>query len=147
MAAAAFAWLSGLTAPAQMVTALLVSAFGVAFCDVITDAVMVENGQTLDKELTDQGKEPVWVKKFQSTQWLCASIASLVAAFIGSRLCVWFPAHQAVHIAALVVMIAPISVMVVAWFFIKEQKAKINLPELKTTARGYTSVFKSKAIW
>ena len=45
LAASGFLWLTDLTAPNMIVVALFLTALGIAFSDVLVDALMVENGQ------------------------------------------------------------------------------------------------------
>lgn len=146
MAACGFFWLTGLNDPGTIVTALMITAFGTAFCDVITDAVMVEQGQKADAELTKTGKEPIYVKKFQSIQWFWASVASMVTAFLGSRIAHHFGPAAGLHVAAMVCMFAPLTVMVATWFLVKDEKVKVSKESFKSTTSGYLSVFKSKPL-
>jgi MFS family permease len=146
MAACGFFWLTGLNDPKTIVIALMITAFGTAFCDVITDAVMVENGQKADADLVKNGQEPKWTKKFQSIQWFWASVASMLTAFLGSRIAHHFGAAAGLHVAALVCAFAPLCVMVATWFLVTDEKVQVSKEQFKNTTGGYLSVFKSKPI-
>jgi len=136
VAAAAFLWLTGLNAPGQIVTAMLLTAFGTAASDVLCDAVMVESGQAND--LT---------KQFQATQWLWFNVAAIGTAWAGGYLCDHLSPTSALHTAAMISMFAPIAVMIGTFVLVKEKKAKVNVDQLKSTGKSFLSVFKSKTLW
>lgn len=140
LAAAGFAWLTGLTAAHQIVAALLITAFGTAASDVIIDAVMVENG-----------KEFGMTAKFQSAQWLWISMASVCTSLGGGYLCTIFEPGTALHIAAWIVLLSPLSVMVASWLILREDKVGTNFQDLKAqgrnTARSLREAFRSKTLW
>ncbi|HEY9871733.1 MAG TPA: MFS transporter, partial [Candidatus Obscuribacterales bacterium] len=136
VAAAGFLWLTGLTEPGQIVTAMLLTAFGTASSDVLVDAVMVENGQATDM-----------TKQFQATQWMWFNIAAIGTAWFGGYLCEHLSPTSALHTAAMITMFAPIAVMTATFFLVKEKKSQVNLEQLKSTGKGFLSVFKSKTLW
>lgn len=136
LAAAGFLWLFGLTNPVTVVTALMLTAFGTAASDVIIDAVMVENG-----------KKTGMTAKFQSVQWLWINIASVGTSLFGGWLCSVFEPGTALHIAAIIAMCAPLSVMVASWFIVREEKSPINVAEMKATTKSLWSGFRSKTLW
>lgn len=136
VAALGFLWLTGLTAPGQIVTAMLLTAFGTASSDVLVDAVMVENGQ-----------ETGMTKQFQATQWLWFYIAAVGTAWFGGFLSQHLSPTSALHTAALITMLAPIAVMTATFFLVREKKSQVNLEQLKSTGRSFLSVFKSKTLW
>ncbi len=122
VASLGFLWLSGLTSPAMIVWAMIMTAFGTAASDVIVDALMVEKGKTLNA-----------TGRFQSVQWFWFYIAAIGTSLLGGYLCSVFEPSKALHIAALVTMAAPISVLIASWFIVKEDKAKVNLTGLRQT--------------
>lgn len=136
VAAGGFLWLTGLTEPGQIVTAMLLTAFGTAASDVLVDAVMVENGQATDM-----------TKQFQATQWMWFNIAAIGTAWFGGYLCQTLSPTSALHTAAMITMFAPIAVMTATSFLVKEKKSKVNLEQLKSTGKGFLSVFKSRTLW
>lgn len=122
IAALGFLWLSGLTAPAMIVTAMMLTAFGTAASDVIVDALMVEKGKALNA-----------TGRFQSVQWFWFYVAAIGTSLLGGYLCGIFTPGKALSIAAMITCLAPLTVLVVSWFIIKEEKAKVNLTGLKQT--------------
>lgn len=136
LAAAGFLWLFGLTNPATVVIALMLTAFGTAASDVIIDAVMVENG-----------KKTGMTAKFQSVQWLWINLASVGTSLLGGYLCTLFTPGTALHIAAIIALFAPLSVMVASWLIVQEDKSTVNIADLKATTASLVSSFKSKTLW
>jgi MFS family permease len=122
IAALGFLWLSGLTAPAMIVTAMMLTAFGTAASDVIVDALMVEKGKALNA-----------TGRFQSVQWFWFYVAAIGTSLVGGYLCSIFTPTKALSIAAMITGLAPLSVLTASWFIIKEEKAAVNLKGLKQT--------------
>lgn len=122
LASLGFLWLSGLTTPNLIVWAMLLTAFGTAASDVIVDALMVEKGKALNA-----------TGRFQSVQWFWFYVAAIGTSLVGGYLCTVFAPATALHVAALITVAAPLSVMIASWFIVKEEKAQVNLGGLKET--------------
>lgn len=122
VASLGFLWLTGLTSPTLIVWAMMLTAFGTASSDVIVDALMVEKGKSLNA-----------TGRFQSVQWFWFYIAAIGTSLLGGYLCSVFAPAKALHIAAMITMLAPLTVIVASWLVIKEQKASVNLLGLKQT--------------
>lgn len=135
MAALGFLWLSGLTEPTAVVTALMLTAVGTAASDVIIDALMVENGQRT-------GLTAV----FQSIQWLWISFASIVSALVGGYLAQTVAPGTALHVAALITMLAPLAVMVASLLTVGEVRRPVDIPGMKATARGLVAALRSREL-
>jgi MFS family permease len=136
MAAGAFFWLTGLTEPSRIVFALLLTAFGTAASDVIVDALMVENGKKFNM-----------VGKFQSVQWFWFYAAQIATSLAGGWLASMSDPGTGLHVAAMITMLAPATVAIATWLIVKEEKAKINLEQLKTTTAGLKQAFTSRTLW
>lgn len=136
LAASGFLWMFGLDNPATIVTALMLTAFGTAASDVIIDAVMVENG-----------KKTGMTAKFQSVQWLWINIASVGTSLLGGWLCTMFEPGTALHVAAMITLCAPLSVMAASWFIVREEKSSVNVAEMKATTKSLFAGFRSKTLW
>lgn len=134
LAALGFLWLTGLTAPATIVTALLLTALGTAASDVIIDALMVENGRETGLTAT-----------FQSVQWLWISAASIVSALLGGFLAETLAPGTALHVAAAMTLVAPLAVMVASAIVVREERRPVNLVEMKATAKSLLAVLKTRA--
>jgi predicted MFS family arabinose efflux permease len=135
LAATGFIMLFGATGIHAIITALLISSFGTAFCDVVTDALMVEQGRITGK-----------TQQFQGTQWMWMAVASIFSSILGGYLCEWFSPASALHIASAVTIFAPMLVFACVWFLIKDEPAKISAEQFKSTGKSYLKVLKSKKI-
>ncbi|MBK9622412.1 MAG: hypothetical protein IPO31_24775, partial [Candidatus Obscuribacter sp.] len=136
LSAGAFFWLSGLNDASLILSALMVTAVGTAASDVIIDAVMVENGQKYNM-----------VGKFQSVQWFWFYAAQIATSVAGGWLASTSDPASGLHTAALITMVAPACVALLAWSFLKEDKAQINTAQLKSTVTGLKEAFSSPTLW
>jgi hypothetical protein len=105
--------------------ALVMTAVGTAASDVIIDALMVENG-----ERTGQ------TARFQGVQWLWFKVAAILTALGGGYLTQTFAPANALSVAALITLLAPMSVLLTAAFIVREEKSVLNLAELRATTRS-----------
>jgi MFS family permease len=135
LAAGGFVMLMGATSIHAVVIALLVAAFGTAFSDVVTDALMVEQGRITGK-----------TQQFQGTQWMWMAMASIFSSLLGGYLCSWFDPTSALHTAAMITIAAPLAVFAFTWLCIKDEPAKVSMEQFKSTGRSYLEVFKSRKI-
>ena len=111
---------------------VLLMAFGVAFTDVLTDAMMVENGKPLG--LTGA---------FQSVQWAAINGATILVGFLGG----YFAQQRNLHGAVLVAAIFPLVALVMAAVFIREAPAKPGREELREAWHGITSAIGDRTMW
>lgn len=137
-AACGFLWLTGLGNPSTIVAALFITALGTAASDVLIDAVMVE-----------KGKQTGMTARFQSVQWTCISVASVGTSLLGGYLCTLFKDNpsSALHMAALISMFAPLSVLVGNWLIVREERAASNIEQAKIASAGLWTALKSKTLW
>ncbi len=137
-AAGGFLWLTGLSTPSLIVTALFLTALGTAASDVLIDAIMVEKGQ-----LTGM------TARFQSVQWTCISIASVGSSLAGGYLCTIFKDNpaSALHVAAMITLFAPVVVLVSSWLIVKEQRSTSNIEQMKIATAGLWTALRSKTLW
>jgi len=136
LAAFGFLRISGLTEPGALATALFLTALGTAATDVIVDAVMVESG-----------KQTGLSARFQSLQWICYSLSLVLSTLFGGLLCAYNDPTSALHWAALIAMLAPLTVATASWLIVKEEKSSINLPRLKATSVSLWKSLTSKLMW
>lgn len=121
---AACAWIAaaigaymGSVLPLYFFIAFNMASVGAAFVDVVSDALMVEHGQRLDR-----------VAKFVNFQWTVLAVTSALAAFAGGWL---MEKVQSGEIGFAMVFgisaVLPIVTGLIGWFFIKETKgAKVE---------------------
>ena len=106
--------------------------FGLAFTDVITDAVMVENGRVL--RLTGA---------FQSVQWASIYTASILVGLLGGYLAESRSLRTTFAIAALFPMMS----CTMALLFLRDQPVKRDLEALRQTWIAVRRAARSRTVW
>ncbi len=130
-----YLWASTLTKPSELVIALMLTAYAMAISSTLCGAVLVENGQRLHESGT-----------FVNQQWLWFNIAAMAAAIVGGQLVQHLAPASALHIAAAIVAIAPLSVIVGTWFLIDEKKTAVNAQGIRETFKGLVTSFKRREL-
>jgi MFS family permease len=106
--------------------------FGLAFTDVVTDAMMVENGRALN--LTGA---------FQSVQWAAISGASVLVGIIGGELAETRSLRMTFAVAA----IFPALTCFIALSFVKDTRAKLDAAALGATWHAITVAARERTVW
>jgi MFS family permease len=106
--------------------------FGLAFTDVVTDAVMVENGRKLN--LTGA---------FQSVQWAAIYSASILVGLIGGHLAESRNVRTTFAIAA----IFPAVTCLVATAFVHDKRATLDAVALRSTWQAVVVASRSRTVW
>ncbi len=124
-------------APGQstIIAALFVVSFGVAFGDVLVDAITVENGQRTGM-----------LRRFQSVQWLWVSVAGILAAVVGGQLAERLDPRTAVTIAALLPLPFFAAMLVTAARSVQEEPTALNRDEVLRSTRSLLSALKDKTL-
>jgi MFS family permease len=135
-AAGAYALITRLSAPGELISVLLLSAYAMAIISTLCGAVLVENGQRLSAS-----------DAFVNQQWLWFNVAGMAASFLGGQLVQRLSPAGALHMAAAVIAVAPVGVVVGSLFLIEEQRSRLDLGELKRTFRALLSAFTLKDLW
>ncbi len=135
-AAAAFFWVTRLSAPGPLILVLLVTAYAMAISSTLCGAVLVENGQRLNRS-----------DAFVSQQWLWFNIAAVVSALLGGELVAHLSPSAALHAAAAVIAVAPFAAIFGTLFLIDETPSRLDLAELKSTFRGLLATFTHRELW
>lgn len=135
VAAGGFLWLSGLTQAGTIVIALVLTAFGTAASDVIIDALMVENG-----------KRTGMIAHFQGVQWFWFKVAAIMTALGGGYLASLFEPATALHIAATITMLAPLTVIVASYLVVREERAEVSLKQFRETTKSLIEALKSPTL-
>lgn len=116
--------------------AIFVTSLGIAFGDVLVDALMVENGQRTG-----------YLRFFQGVQWQWVSIAGVGAALIGGQLSEQFAPMVAVRIAASIAMV-PIAVLLVAGLkWVHEDPSTDSRREALVSMAGLRQALRSLVLW
>ncbi len=106
--------------------------FGLAFNDVLTDALMVENGKP--RGLTGA---------FQSVQWAAVTGASILVGLLGGH----FAEHRDLHAAFTVAAIFPLVVLLMGVFFVREAHAGAEPAELLETWTALRAGLRERSVW
>ena len=105
---------------------------GVGFTDVLTDALMVENGKPLG--LTGA---------FQSVQWAALSAASMLVGIAGGYLA----ERRAFAAAFALVSCFPLISLLMAWLVVNEPPARLDLEGLGETAAAVRRALGGRELW
>jgi MFS family permease len=105
---------------------------GLAFTDVLTDALMVENGQRLG--LTGP---------FQAIQWASISLASIVVGVGGG----WLAQHKFLSMTFLIATIFPVMTLAVGIFLIDEPRREAGRPVFSDTWTAIRGAVRSRTLW
>jgi MFS family permease len=105
---------------------------GLAFTDVITDAVMVENGRALG--LTGA---------FQSVQWAAIYGASVLVGIVGGYLAETRSLRTTFAVAALF----PLVSCAMAVFFVRDTRTRLDADALRATGHAILEATRSRTVW
>ena len=111
---------------------LLIMGLGIAFTDVLTDAMMVENGKPLG--LTGA---------FQSVQWSAINLAVLLVGIVGGYLA----QHRLLQLGFLIAACFPFLALVMGARFIHEAPAKSQREEFREAWQGIRTAVRDRAMW
>ncbi len=105
---------------------------GLAFTDVLTDALMVENGQRLG--LTGP---------FQAVQWASISVASMLVGIGGG----WLAQHAPLSVAFLLATIFPVLSLIMALWCVKDPRVKPGERHFRETWLAIRGAIGSRDLW
>ena len=106
--------------------------FGLAFTDVLTDALMVENGRP--RGLTGA---------FQSVQWAAIYTASILVGLVGG----YFAETRNLHATFAIAACFPLISMVMAVFFVHDPRVTIERGAFRETWGAIRGAARSREIW
>ena len=106
--------------------------FGLAFNDVLTDALMVENGKRLG--LTGA---------FQSVQWAAVTGASILVGLLGGH----FAERRDLHAAFAIAALFPLVVLIIAAFFVRERRVGAEGVEFVRTWTAVRAGLGERSVW
>ena len=131
----AFARVATLSATAALIPALTVTAIAMAISSTLCGALLVETGQ---KHNASAG--------FVNQQWLWFNIAQMLAVLLAGYLIEILPPIGALHAAAWIGAMAPLSVIASVWL-IDEPRSRIDLAALRGRLAALLSAFRSRNLW
>jgi MFS family permease len=105
---------------------------GLAFTDVLTDALMVENGNRLG--VTGQ---------FQAVQWASISLASILVGIGGG----WLAEHKYLSVTFLVATIWPLITLTMGIFLINEPRVQVVEQQFHETWTAIRGAISSRTLW
>jgi MFS family permease len=105
---------------------------GLAFTDVLTDALMVENGQRLG--LTGP---------FQAIQWASISLASIMVGVGGG----WLAQRKLLSVAFLIATMFPVMTLAVGIFLIDEPRREAGERAFRETWTAIRGAVRSRTLW
>jgi hypothetical protein len=132
---AAFAWVAMEDTTAALIPALTVTAVAMAVSSTLCGALLVETGQKTNAS-----------GSFVNQQWLWYSIAQMISGVVAGYLIEILPALGAMHAAAWIAAIAPISIIGGLWL-VHEPRASVDLAALRERLDALVSVFRSRDLW
>jgi predicted MFS family arabinose efflux permease len=106
--------------------------FGLAFTDVLTDALMVENGRP--RGLTGA---------FQSVQWAAIYTASIAVGLVGG----YFAERRNLHATFAIAACFPLISLVMAWLFVHEAPVRVQRGAFLATWRSIRQAARGREIW
>jgi predicted MFS family arabinose efflux permease len=107
-------------------------ALGLAFTDVLTDAMMVENGRP--RGLTGA---------FQSVQWACITVASVLVGELGGFLA----ETRSLRVAFLLAACFPLISLFMGVFFVRETPVRADTAAFGETWRAIRAALGAREIW
>lgn len=105
---------------------------GLAFTDVLTDALMVENGNRLG--LTGQ---------FQAVQWAAISLASILVGVGGG----WLAQHKDLSITFLIATVWPLITLAMGIFLIREPQVEDGKRQFRETWTAIHGAVGTRTLW
>ncbi len=106
--------------------------FGLAYNDVLTDALMVE-----------KGKLSGMTGAFQSVQWTAITAASIIVGLLGG----YFAEYRQLQAAFMVAAMFPLIVLLMAGFFVREKRINPRKREFKAIWTALRSGFGERSVW
>jgi len=130
-----FAWVATIDSTATMIPALTVTAIAMAVSSTLCGALLVETGQKTNNSAN-----------FVNQQWLWFNIAQMIAVLLAGYLIEIFSPIEALHVAAWIAAIAPLTI-IGGVFLIEEPHAAIDLQALRERLHALLSAFQNRNLW
>lgn len=136
LGAMAFMTVTQLAEPDTLAFVLLATSYAMAISSTLCGALLVENGQRYSAS-----------DAFVNQQWLWFNIAATVSALLGGELVQHLSPAGALHGAAVIVGLAPVSAIVAALYLIDEPRMPVDIAQLKQTFRALVATFAVRDLW
>jgi predicted MFS family arabinose efflux permease len=122
--------------PNTLGAVLLLTAYAMAISSTLCGALLVENGQRFSSS-----------DAFVNQQWLWFNVAAMASALLGGELVQHLSPAGALHAAAAIVGLAPISAIFATLYLIDEPRRPADLGQLKKTFRALVATFAIRDLW
>jgi len=106
--------------------------FGLAFADVLADALMVENGKA--HGLTGA---------FQAVQWAAVTIASIAVGLLGGH----FAEHRDLHACFIVAASFPLLTLLMTAYFVREPRTQLDRGAFRDTWTALRAGLGERPVW
>jgi len=116
----------------RMAAFVTLMALGLAFTDVLVDALMVENGKPMGM-----------TGAFQSVQWGAITTASILVGELGGYLA----EHRRLHAAFFLAACFPLVSLLMAAFFVREAPARTDREGFRTTWTSIRQALREREVW
>ncbi len=133
--ALAFVGVALVSAPRDIVPALVLTAIAMAVSSTLCGALLVENGKRTGRSAS-----------FVNQQWLFFSLALIVASLLGGQLAERLEAGAALHAAAWIAAAAPLAVLP-ALILVPETPAPIDIGALRARFAALLGALRSRLLW
>ncbi len=134
-ACVAFAWVAMIDTTTALIPALVLSATAMAISSTLSGALLVETGQKTNNSAN-----------YVNQQWLWYNIAQMIALVVAGYLIEILSPISAMHTAAVIAAIAPLSVLP-GVMLISEARAPIDLEAFRGHFRALMGAFRSRNLW
>jgi MFS family permease len=131
----AFAWVATLSTTEALIPALVLTSISMAISSTLCGALLVENGQKHNASA-----------RFVNQQWLWFNIALMLAGLLGGYLIEILSPVGALHAAAWITAVAPLSIIACIWM-IEEQRSSTDLAALKERLAALLSALRTRNLW
>lgn len=135
-AAIAFAVITRLTSPAQLMPFMLMSAYGMAIASTVCGALLVENGQRYRAS-----------SAFIGQQWVWFNVATVATSIGGGELVQHLSPAGALHGAAAIAAVAPLAVLAATLLLLDEPRTPLARDEFRATWRSLIATLTSRRLW
>jgi MFS family permease len=131
----AFAWVAMIDTTTALIPALVLTATAMAISSTLSGALLVETGQKTNNSAN-----------YVNQQWLWYNIAQMIALVVAGYLIEVLSPIGAMHTAAVIAAIAPLSV-IPGMLLISEPRAPIDLDAFREHFRALVNAFRSRNLW
>jgi len=136
LAAASYAWVARLSAPAEFAPLLVLTSYAMAMASTLCGALLAENGQKTGLS-----------SAFVNQQWLWFYIAVMASSFVGGELVQHLSALGSLQVAAAIAAVAPVAMLLATLYLLDEEKTPINRVEMLRTLKGTVAALTSKRLY